>query len=214
MINGPKFFLFLFYISFASSDNVSNSRNTAITRAIQKVGPAVASVNVEQNLSSVSFDPFFGFMFPREIYPMKTSGSGVIISPDGFLMTNHHVIENADNVTVTLSGGEEYQAEIIGSDETSDLALLKLSGSDFPYAQLDDSDDLISRMINNGIDNQVKVISSVRKKLQKRIKNGVYRNQPDMLKVDCRNLKNKYGIEFYKPSMLVAVRREARNYYR
>ena len=61
-------------------------------------------------------------MFPREIYPMKTSGSGVIISPDGFLMTNHHVIEkNADKVTVTLSGGEEYQAEIIGSDETSDL---------------------------------------------------------------------------------------------
>lgn len=80
--------------------------------------------------------------------------------------------------------------------------------------KFDDSDDLISRMINNGIDNQVKVISSVRKKLQKRIKNGVYRNQPDMLKVDCRNLKNKYGIEFYKPSMLVAVRREARNYYR
>ena len=42
-----------------------------------------------------------------------------------------------------MSGGEEYQAEIIGSDETSDLALLKLTGSDFPYAQLDDSDDLI-----------------------------------------------------------------------
>ena len=138
-----KLFFYLFCLSIAISDDVSNSRNTAITRAIQKVGPAVASINVEQNLSSVSFDPFFGFMFPREIYPMKTSGSGVIISPDGFLMTNHHVIENADKVTVTLSGGEEYQAEIIGSDETSDLALLKLAGSNFPYAQLDDSDDLI-----------------------------------------------------------------------
>jgi len=125
------------------ADEISNSRHTAITRAIEKVGPAVASINVEQNLSSVSFDPFFGFMFPREVYPMKTSGSGVIISPDGFLMTNHHVIENADKVTVTLSGGEEYQAEIIGSDETSDLALLKLNGSGFPYAELDDSDDLI-----------------------------------------------------------------------
>ena len=136
MINGPKFFLFLLFISFASSDNVSISRNTAITRAIQKVGPAVASINVEQNLSSVSFDPFFGFMFPREIYPMKTSGSGVIISPDGFLMTNHHVIENADKVTVTLSGGEEYQAEIIGSDETSDLALLKLAAVSYTHLTL------------------------------------------------------------------------------
>ena len=80
--------------------------------------------------------------------------------------------------------------------------------------KFDDSDDLISRMINNGIDNQVKEISSVKKKLQKRIKKGVYRNCPDMLKSDCKNLKNKYGIEFYKPSMLVAIRREARNYYR
>ena len=127
MINGPKFFILVFH--FASSDSVSNSRNTAITRAIQKVGPAVASINVEQNLSSVSFDPFFGFMFPREIYPMKT-WKWCNYQPRWILMTNHHVIENADKVTVTLSGGEEYQVEIIGSDETSDLAL-KLAGSDF-----------------------------------------------------------------------------------
>ena len=133
----------LLIITCLQADEIIDSRHTAITRAIEKVGPAVASINVEQNLSSVSFDPFFGFMFPREVYPMKTSGSGVIISPDGFLLTNHHVIENADKVTVTLSGGEEYQVEIIGSDETSDLALLKLTGSDFPYAELDDSDDLI-----------------------------------------------------------------------
>ena len=136
-------FLFFLYGSSINADDIAVSRHNSITKAIQKVGPAVASINVEQNKSSVSFDPFFGFMFPREIVPMKTSGSGVIISPDGFLMTNHHVIENANNVTVTLSGGEEYQAEIIGSDITSDLALLKLDGEDFPYAELDDSDDLI-----------------------------------------------------------------------
>jgi len=135
--------IFFLYGSSINADDIAVSRHNSITKAIQKVGPAVASINVEQNKSSVSFDPFFGFMFPREIVPMKTSGSGVIISPDGFLMTNHHVIENANNVTVTLSGGEEYQAEIIGSDVTSDLALLKLDGEDFPYAELDDSDDLI-----------------------------------------------------------------------
>ena len=143
MNNIPKLFLYLFCISFVSSNDVLNSRNTAITKAIQKVGPSVASINVEQNLSSVSFDPFFGFMFPREIYPSLTSGSGVIISPDGFLLTNYHVIENAYKITVTLPGGDVYQADIIGSDKMSDLSLLKLEGSDFFYAELGDSDDLI-----------------------------------------------------------------------
>ena len=130
-------------IIFIRSDGITKSRETAITRAIEKVGSAVASINVEQHVSSVSFDPFFGFMFPRDIYPMKSSGSGVVISPDGFVMTNHHVIQNADKITVTLSGGDEYEAEIIGSDETSDLALLKLSGSNFPFVELGDSDNLL-----------------------------------------------------------------------
>ena len=136
-------FIICLTVSIPYADEISKSRETAITRAIEKVGPAVASINVEQHISSVSYDPFFGFMYPREIYPMKSSGSGVVISPDGFVMTNHHVIENADKVTVTLSGGDEYEAEIIGSDETSDLALIKLSGSVFPYAELANSDDLL-----------------------------------------------------------------------
>jgi len=136
-------FIICLTVSIPYADEILKSRETAITRAIEKVGPAVASINVEQHISSISYDPFFGFMYPREIYPMKSSGSGVVISPDGFVMTNHHVIENADKVTVTLSGGDEYEAEIIGSDETSDLALIKLSGSDFPYAELANSDDLL-----------------------------------------------------------------------
>ena len=74
---------------------------------------------------------------------MKNSGSGVVISPDGFLITNYHVVENADKITATLSGGDEFDAEIIGFDQTSDLALLKLDGSNFPFATLGDSDNLI-----------------------------------------------------------------------
>jgi serine protease Do len=130
-------------MSYLMGNGITASRETAITRAIEKVGPAVASINVEQHVSSVSFDPFFGFIYPREIYPMKSSGSGVVISPDGFVMTNYHVIENADKISVTLSGGAEYEAEIVGSDITSDLALLKLDGSEFPYAQLGNSQDLL-----------------------------------------------------------------------
>ena len=74
---------------------------------------------------------------------MKSSGSGVVISPDGYVLTNHHVIDGADRVTVILSGGNEYDAQLVGTDETSDLALLKLDGNNYPYAELGDSDDLM-----------------------------------------------------------------------
>ena len=123
---------------------IESSRRTAITSAIEKVGPAVACINVEQHISAYSSqDPFFRYFYPPEIYPMKSSGSGVVISPDGYVLTNTHVVEKASKITVTLSGGEDYNAEVIGIDKTSDLALLLLEGRDFPYATLGDSDDLI-----------------------------------------------------------------------
>ena len=124
--------------------SIESSRKTAITSAIEKVGPAVACINVEQHISAYSSqDPFFRYFYPPEIYPMKSSGSGVVISPDGYVLTNTHVVEKASKITVTLSGGEDYNAEVIGIDKTSDLALLLLDGRDFPYATLGDSDDLI-----------------------------------------------------------------------
>ena len=138
-----KILILIFFISISHSETISETRETAITRAINKVGPAIASINIEQHISSFSFDPFFGIGFPRDIIPMKSSGSGVVISPDGYVMTNQHVIAGADRITVTLTGGNEYEAELVGSDETSDLALLKLRGNNFPYAKLGDSDDLI-----------------------------------------------------------------------
>ena len=143
MHSSLKYISFIIFYTQVFSDTISESRETAITRSIEKVGPAVASINVEQHVSSISFDPFFGFIYPREIYPMKSSGSGVVISSDGFVLTNYHVIENSDKISVTLSGGDEYEADLIGADQTSDLALLKLSGSDFPYANLANSDDLL-----------------------------------------------------------------------
>ena len=73
----------------------------------------------------------------------RSSGSGVVISPDGYVITNSHVVENAREVFVSLQGGKEFSAEIIGIDHISDVALLKLDGRDFPYASLANSDDLI-----------------------------------------------------------------------
>lgn len=127
---------------------VDASRHTAITRAIESVEPAVASISVVQIqdvYNPFTRDPFFDFFFPersrkREVH---SSGSGVVISPDGYVLTNYHVIENATEVIVALPGGEEFEAEIIGTDYITDLALLKLNGRNFPYATLGDSYDLI-----------------------------------------------------------------------
>ena len=147
MINShTKVIVLMLYIAvnLFAQPNVDSSRNTAITRAIEKVGPAVACINVQQNVSAyTTSDPFFRYFFPPEIYPMKSSGSGVVISPDGYVLTNTHVVENASRISVTLSGGDEYDAEVIGVDKTSDLALLLLNGNNFPFAEMGDSDDLI-----------------------------------------------------------------------
>ena len=147
MINShTKVIVLMLYIAvnLFAQPNVDSSRKTAITRAIEKVGPAVACINVQQNVSAyTTSDPFFPYFFPPEIYPMKSSGSGVVISPDGYVLTNTHVVENASRISVTLSGGDEYDAEVIGVDKTSDLALLLLNGNNFPFAEMGDSDDLI-----------------------------------------------------------------------
>ena len=133
--------------SFLSADKISDSRHNAITRAIEKIGPTVASINVIQDVV-VPFggDPWFNYFFPEMFYhkrKARSSGSGVVISPDGYVITNSHVVENASEVFVSLQGGKEFSAEIIGIDHISDVALLKLDGRDFQYASLANSDNLI-----------------------------------------------------------------------
>ena len=149
MINKILIVLFLIGNFLNSQEDLHSSRYNAITRAIQNISPAVASVNVIQlkeiARKSPFSDPFFEFFFPYELHreKVKSSGSGVVISPDGYVLTNYHVIENAHEIIVTLPGGEEYKSEIIGKDRFTDLALLKMEGSNFPYADLGNSDDLI-----------------------------------------------------------------------
>lgn len=145
-----KHILVLFVFGLVHGQNsLIESRTNAITSAIQKVSPAVASINViqlrEYRTNSLFDDPFFRNLFPYELHRerVKSTGSGVVISPDGYVITNHHVIDNALEIVVTLPGGNEYPAVIIGSDQLTDLALLKLEGNDFPYAVIGDSDELI-----------------------------------------------------------------------
>lgn len=138
-------------IKEASMNTVLNSRQNAITRAVDMVSSAVVGINVIQireydSRSFYSDDPFLRFFFPelRQRQAVKGLGSGFIISSDGYILTNEHVIHNATEIVVTLSDKSTYQAKIEASDFISDIALLKIDGRDnFPYVMLGNSDDLI-----------------------------------------------------------------------
>jgi serine protease Do len=87
------------------------------------------------------FDDFFGGMPDRE-YKQMGLGSGVIIDPEGYILTNEHVIGGADKITVTLSDGRQFKGEIKGQDQRSDLAIVRINARNLPVASLGDSDNL------------------------------------------------------------------------
>lgn len=87
------------------------------------------------------FDEFFGEMPDRE-YKQIGLGSGVIIDPEGYILTNEHVIDEADKITVTLPDGREFKGEVKGKDPRSDLAIIKINARNLPVADLGDSDNL------------------------------------------------------------------------
>ncbi len=146
--------------NFNSAQNdITESRQNAITRTVENVSPAVVGINVIEVRETVyrdpfreffGDDPFFGPFF-RDRFGDRTRrqevrglGSGFIISPDGYILTNDHVAGNAEEITVTLSDGRQFEAELIGSDLVSDIALLKIDADeDLPYAPLGNSDDVI-----------------------------------------------------------------------
>ena len=87
------------------------------------------------------FDDFFGEMPERE-YKQIGLGSGVIIDQEGYILTNEHVINDADKIKVTLSDGRDFKGEVKGRDARADLAIIKINASNLPVASLGDSDNL------------------------------------------------------------------------
>ena len=87
------------------------------------------------------FDDFFGEMPDREFKQIGL-GSGVIVDPEGYILTNQHVVDDADKITVTLPDGREFKGEVKGQDSRSDLAIVKVNARDLPVAALGDSDNL------------------------------------------------------------------------
>ncbi len=139
----------------AASDSLYSSRQNAITRAVAKVSPAVVGITVKmvrryvQRSPFYTDDPLWKYLFPElfrdRVYEQRIQslGSGFIISPDGYLVTNEHVIEDGEEIIVTLPGGERHNAQVVGSDRISDISLLKIDGQHFPYVEMGNSDDLI-----------------------------------------------------------------------
>jgi len=104
----------------------------------------VKTKSISQQQYINPFDFFFGFgdRMPAQPREQVGFGSGVIISKDGYIITNNHVVENATEVSVTLNDDREFTAKVVGSDKMSDIALLKIDGDDFPYLTFGNSDAL------------------------------------------------------------------------
>jgi len=109
---------------------------------------AVVHIKTEFTRKSNVYDDFFGFgnpfsfVDPRGGSPLVATGSGVIIESDGYIVTNNHVVQDANVITVTLNDKREFVAELIGTDPSSDLALIKISATGLPKLEYGNSDQV------------------------------------------------------------------------
>jgi len=149
----------------AQEQGIENLRQSGMAfRAVAKqVSPAVVFIKVEKEETAANHpgmapfgNPFddeflrrffgtppdsFGNRAPRKRHSVG-QGSGFIITPDGTIMTNNHVVENASRITVHLQDGRELEAETIGTDPATDVAIIKIDETDLPFLKLGDSDQL------------------------------------------------------------------------
>ena len=128
----------------------SSAGEVDFTQAAAAVTPAVVYIrttyaNSGQQSQQDRLQQMFGDMFgqgsPRQSAPQMASGSGVIISPDGYIVTNNHVVAKADKIEITTNDHRRFTAKVIGTDPNTDLALIKIEANDLPIVKLGNSDD-------------------------------------------------------------------------
>ena len=150
-------------MSLSADDGTLSTVRYGFTAVSKKAIPAVVFIksqhnpttchtnegadNPFDNFSDEIFRHFFGSPLSRghgraPASPQIAQGSGAIVSPDGYIITNQHVIKDSDETTVTLNNGTEYKAKIIGSDPRTDLAILKIEADNLPFLTFADSDQL------------------------------------------------------------------------
>jgi len=118
--------------------------STDFTFAAEKTIDCVVNVKTQSTVSyrNPIYDFFYGDKYQGEQEPVMGVGSGVIITADGYIVTNNHVIENSEKVTVTLNDKREFTAKVVGTDHSTDLALLKIDAKDLPFISFGNSDAL------------------------------------------------------------------------
>jgi len=129
----------------ASSERSAEVVASSLSAAAKVAAPAVVSISTSKAARNPhSNDPWFRFFFGDQLesQPQSGLGSGVIVSPAGYILTNHHVIEEADEIAVQLRDGRSAQARLIGTDPETDLAILRIDLPDLPVILLGDSEQL------------------------------------------------------------------------
>jgi serine protease Do len=134
--------------------NVSSAGDVDFVQAAAAVTPAVVHIQTTYEASAQggggSVDPFedmFEFFGNprsrgRQSVPQRASGSGVIVTPDGYIITNNHVVENASKIEIILTDNRSYEAKVVGTDPNTDLALVKVDAKNLPIVKLGNSDNV------------------------------------------------------------------------
>jgi serine protease Do len=140
----------VYFASNPSAPMVSSAGSADFVEAAAAVTPAVVYIRTTYSNTAGNdggqdqMQQLFGDMFGQHGQPQavqEASGSGVIISPDGYIVTNNHVVDKADKITVNTNDHRTFQAKVIGTDPNTDLALLKIDATNLPIVKLGNSDD-------------------------------------------------------------------------
>jgi Do/DeqQ family serine protease len=132
--------------------DVVHQLNNAFAKVFEIVAPGVVIIEVSKKNDGGETSMFDDLFFqgppddnnprgnPRGSQPIQSEGSGFIVRPDGYILTNFHVVEAADKIDVKLKDGREFPAKVVGTDEKTDVAVIKIEAKDLPVVQLGDSD--------------------------------------------------------------------------
>src|SRR5438132_2729367 len=132
--------------------DVVHALNNAFAKVFEIVAPSVVIIEVSKKNDGNDGFNFDDLFFqgqpddnsprrgPRNLQPIQSEGSGFIVRPDGYIFTNFHVVEGAEHVEVKLKDGREFPAKVVGTDEKTDIAVIKIDAKDLPVVRMGESD--------------------------------------------------------------------------